>query len=86
MLTYRVDVMRCGHCAGAITQAVRAVDADAKVRVDLSRHLMTIEPTASNATDLAQAIAGAGYAPVLVELAAASKSTPGKGGCCGCCG
>lgn len=86
MLTFRVDDMSCGHCASAITQAVRAVDGGAKVSVDLSRRRVTVEPTASEAADVAQAIAEAGYAPVLVEGAAAPDPGAGKGGCCGCRG
>lgn len=86
MLTYRVDDMTCGHCASTITKALRAVDAGAKVEVDLSLHLVTVEPTESDAAELAEAIAEAGYTPVRVELATAAKPTPKKGGCCGCCG
>ena len=67
MLAFRVDDMTCGHCASTITKAVRAVDAGAKVEVDLARHLVRIEPTETDARELGEAIAEAGYTPVPVE-------------------
>lgn len=86
MLTYRVDDMTCDHCASAISKAVRAVDAGAKVQVNLAQHLVTVEPTEANAAELAEAITEAGYSPVSVELTAATTPAAKKGGCCGCCG
>lgn len=63
MLTYRVDDMTCGHCASTITNAVRAVDAGAKVQIDLAQHLVTVEPTEAEASELDDAITAAGYTP-----------------------
>lgn len=87
MLTYRVENMTCGHCAGTITKAVRAVDSSTKVDVDLAQHLVRIE-TNKIATDvLLNVITEAGYTPVLVAAEAASTTGPStrRGGCCGCC-
>jgi len=86
MLTYRVDDMTCGHCASTITKAVRAVDAGAKVEVDLAQQLVTVEPTEADAAELAEAITAAGYTPMSVQTMPATKQAPKKGGCCGCCG
>ena len=64
MLTYRVEDMTCGHCAGAITKAVQAVDANARVEVDLAQKIVRIEPGAAAAAKVHAAIAEAGYSPV----------------------
>ena len=34
--TFQVQGMTCGHCAGAVTQAVKSVDPQAEVKVDLA--------------------------------------------------
>lgn len=85
MQTFRVDDMTCGHCVSVITKAVQAVDAAARLEVDLGQHLVHIEPTASNATELADAITKAGYTPVAVTAAARHDSAPTRSGGC-CCG
>jgi copper chaperone len=87
MFTYRVEDMTCGHCASAITKAVRAVDSGAKVDVDLPQHLVRIVPTGVAADELLKVITEAGYTPVQVAAEAASTTGPStrRGGCCGCC-
>lgn len=82
MLAFRVDDMSCAHCASAITKAVRAVDAGAKVEVDLAQRLVRIVPTETDARELGEAIADAGYTPTLVEVQAVSAPVPRAGGCC----
>ena len=64
MITFQVNDMSCGHCVGVITRAVKDADRDAEVRIDLSKHLVEIEPKASDAEQLRAAIAEAGYTPV----------------------
>lgn len=87
MQVFRVDDMSCGHCASSITKAVRAVDADARVEVDLGQQLVRIEATPADAAELADAIAGAGYTPVLVAIPAeTTRPDSRRSGCCGCCG
>ncbi|WP_119157802.1 heavy-metal-associated domain-containing protein [Caldimonas tepidiphila] len=83
MLTFRVNDMSCGHCVSTITKAVEAADQGARLEVDLSRHLVRIQPVEADVRTLSEAIAEAGYAPVLVETreALASKA-PRAGGCC----
>ena len=85
MLTYRVEDMTCGHCASTITKAVRAMDAGAKVQIDLAQHLVAVEPADADANAVAQAISEAGYTPVVAPAEVALGQTK-KSGCCGCCG
>ena len=83
MITFRVDDMTCGHCVGAITQALKATDQNAEVRIDLSRHLVEIEPGSSDAEALGNAITGAGYTPVAVSASAPTGApTAPRSGCC----
>lgn len=86
MIVFEVKDMTCGHCVSAITNAVKATDNDAKVKVDLANHRVDIEPTESDATELRDAIKEAGYTPVLItapNVVASGGSSPKSGGC-GC--
>lgn len=60
MYQLQVENMSCGHCVGAVTKAVQAVDAGAKVEVDLAAKSVTID-SASPLAPLRSAIADAGY-------------------------
>lgn len=83
MVTFQVNDMTCGHCVGTITKAVKAVDANAQVNIDLAKHLVEIDSTDAGATKLGAAISAAGYAAVPVAGAVASQSRPTtRGGCC----
>jgi copper chaperone len=64
MVTFQVNDMSCGHCVSTITRAIKDVDQDAEVRIDLRKHLVEIEPKASDAERLHAAIAEAGYTPL----------------------
>ena len=64
MPTFEVNDMTCGHCVNAITKAVRSVDGEARVLVDLPTHRVQIETTESDASEFSHAIKGAGYTPV----------------------
>lgn len=84
MIAFEVNDMTCGHCVSTITKALRAADKDAKVTIDLARHLVMVEPTEADAQELRDAIVEAGYTPVPVE--AATVDTAAQGGtCCGSC-
>lgn len=61
MLEFDIPSMTCGHCVGAVTQAVKAVDPDAKVEADLPRHQVRVETTAPREA-IAAALDEAGYA------------------------
>jgi len=67
MITFEVKDMSCGHCVGAITKALLAVDAGARVQIDLAAHRVQVEPAAADAAQLGEAIAEAGYTPVPVQ-------------------
>lgn len=60
MYQLQVENMSCGHCVGAVTKAVQAVDASAKVEVDLASKSVRIDSAAALAP-LKSAIADAGY-------------------------
>ncbi|MEW6703655.1 MAG: heavy-metal-associated domain-containing protein [Pseudomonadota bacterium] len=66
MIAFEVNDMTCGHCVSTITKAVKAADQDAKVEIDLGKHLVCIEPRAADADELREAIQEAGYTPVPV--------------------
>jgi copper chaperone len=63
MYQLQVENMSCGHCVGAVTKAVQAVDAAAKVEIDLASKSVKID-SASDLAPLTSAIADAGY-PVI---------------------
>jgi len=52
--------MSCGHCVGAVTKAVQAVDAAARVEIDLATKSVKID-SATPLAALKSAIADAGY-------------------------
>lgn len=60
MYQLQVQNMTCGHCVSAVTQAVQAVDANARVEVDLGSGTVKIDSAAALAP-LKSAIADAGY-------------------------
>ncbi|WP_373988290.1 heavy-metal-associated domain-containing protein [Duganella sp. BuS-21] len=60
MYQLQVQNMSCGHCVGAVTEAVQAVDAAAKVEIDLATKSVQID-SATPLAALQSAIADAGY-------------------------
>ena len=64
MIEISVNDMTCGHCASAITRAVKDVDAAGRCEVDLAAKQVRIESGAP-AEAFVEAIAEAGYTPVL---------------------
>ena len=82
MISFQVNDMTCGHCVNTITRAVKAVDKDATVQIDLAAHRIDIETAAVDAAGLAHAISEAGYTPLAVEGAAAPAPAARRGGCC----
>lgn len=67
MITFLVTDMTCGHCAGLINKAMKAIDDEAKVTVDLERRLVSVISTQSTIEDIRDAIAEAGYTPSHVK-------------------
>jgi copper chaperone len=43
MYALQVEDMSCAHCVGAVTKAVRALDAGAQVEVDLASKQVRVE-------------------------------------------
>lgn len=85
MISFQVNDMTCGHCVGAVTQALKDADASARVHIDLAAHRVDIEPSAAGAGALGAAIASAGYTPVAIEPATAAPAgaaAPARKGCC----
>jgi len=60
MLRLSVPDMTCGHCAAAVTKAVKAVDAAAAVDVDLATKIVAVS-TAADPRKVSAALADAGY-------------------------
>lgn len=66
MLEFHVEDMTCGHCASTITKAVKAVDADAVLHIDVPSHAVRIE-SATGAGKFEAAIREAGYTPIIAK-------------------
>ena len=80
MIELRVEGMTCGHCVSAVTRAVKAVDPEADVQVDLGTGRVHVTGR-SSADILGKAIAEAGYpaSPAAGQASAVQK----RGACCG---
>lgn len=62
MLEFSVPAMSCGHCVGAVTQALKQADPQARVEVDLATKKVKVE-SSQDRQALAGALAEAGYPP-----------------------
>ena len=85
MISFKVNDMTCGHCVSTITKAVKVVDKDARLDIDLVNHRVDIEASEADAAQLSDAIKQAGYTPVVIEGVAdrpAASAVPVRGGCC----
>jgi copper chaperone len=60
MQRYSVPKMTCGHCAGTINQAVKALDPQAEVTIDLKAKQVAVRTAAAEA-QIVEAIHSAGY-------------------------
>ena len=58
--TFNVQGMSCGHCASAVTQAVKSVDPAADVKVDLGSGKVEVRSDGDRAA-IARAIEEEGY-------------------------
>ena len=63
MIKFQVADMTCGHCVATVTKAVKALDAEASVKIDLAAHQVEVD-SVRNAADVQAAIASAGYTPL----------------------
>ena len=62
MIELDISAMSCGHCVRAVTEAVREVDPQAQVQIDLPTHKARIETSAERQNIIA-ALRQAGYPP-----------------------
>ncbi len=62
MLELTIKDMTCGHCVAAVTQAIRQIDPQAQVEIELIAHHVSVESAASRGRIVA-ALAGAAYTP-----------------------
>lgn len=68
MLTFEVKDMTCGHCVSAITKALKEVDPEAQVQVNLADKQVQIEAAHSDLQTLMTAMQDAGYTPVQTHV------------------
>lgn len=59
-MEFTIPAMSCGHCANAITQAVKALDPAAQVNVDLASKKVVVQSSQDRQV-VAAALAQAGY-------------------------
>ena len=62
MLEFTLPDMSCGHCAATVTKAVKLVDPQAQVDIDLETKRVKIE-SGEGRDEFAQALTEAGYPP-----------------------
>ncbi|OWW20350.1 cation transporter [Noviherbaspirillum denitrificans] len=60
MYELKVEGMSCGHCVSAVTKSVQAVDAAAKVEVDLPQKKVLVNSSVP-LEDIKAAVEDAGY-------------------------
>lgn len=63
MHIFNLPDMSCGHCVAAVTQALQAADAQARVQVDLATRTAQVDSALAR-EPLAQALREAGYPPL----------------------
>lgn len=69
MITFEIQDMTCGHCVSSVTKAVKTLDAQAELQVDLARHRVEIASARADQAALARVISDAGFTPVAVPAA-----------------
>jgi copper chaperone len=59
-MEFNIPAMSCGHCVGAITQAVKSLDPAAQVSVDLAAKKVVVQ-SSQDRQAVAAVLAEAGY-------------------------
>jgi copper chaperone len=59
-MEFNIPAMSCGHCVGAVTQAIKSLDAAAQVSVDLPGKKVVVQ-SSQDRQAVAAALAEAGY-------------------------
>lgn len=62
MLEFTVQDMTCGHCVSTVTKAVKGVEPQAIVDIDLDHHIIKVTG-ADDPNAIEEAIREAGYTP-----------------------
>lgn len=62
MQQYEVPALSCEHCVRVITEAIRALDPEARVSADVATHSVNVE-TGQPRLAVIAALAEAGYPP-----------------------
>ena len=62
MIQFNIPQMTCGHCVKAVTEAVKEVDPQAVVQVDLASKQVSVESKAGR-EKIVESLSEAGYAP-----------------------
>jgi copper chaperone len=62
MIEFQVPAISCGHCVRAVNEAVKEVDAQAKVDVNVETKKVNVQSSADRAK-LVAALTEAGYPP-----------------------
>ena len=57
----KIDGMTCGHCVSAVAKALRAVDGVEVEQVSIGEATVKYDPSATNQTVIAEAVADEGY-------------------------
>ena len=60
MTEFTVEKMKCGGCSANVERAVKALDPDARVEIDLAQKLVRVQSDLP-ASNLAKTISEAGY-------------------------
>lgn len=60
MITLNVPDMSCGHCAGVITKALKALDPEAVIGYDMHNHQVQVD-TRQSVSDVLSAMEKSGY-------------------------
>jgi copper chaperone len=63
MIQFNIPQMSCAHCVKAVTEAVREVDPQAKVEVDLASKQVSVDSQAQR-QKIVESLSEAGYRPV----------------------
>lgn len=86
MFALEVPDMSCRSCASKITKAIKELDPQATVDVDLASKVVRISQAQAQAHELKTALEQAGYTPGEPTQAQVASSTgAGVSGCCGGC-
>jgi copper chaperone len=62
MLDFHIPDMTCGHCVKAVTEAVKAADPAAELKIDLPTHRVQVQ-TAAPREQVVAKLVEAGYTP-----------------------